>query len=256
MHIAENTHWYTLEGHPMYEVPAAKGGMRPTTLRDARKMNLCPSVTTIIKCAAAPGLERWKSEQLLMAALTLPRRPDEPEAAWLDRVRSDSRQQGKDAADAGTALHASVQGHFEGTPPDPDHWPHVQGVRDALFDRFVTVDEWNCERSFSHPLGFGGKCDIYGKGAVIDFKTKEFDKTNLPGIWDEHGMQLAAYRMGLGMPHARCAIVYISRTVPGLAHVCELDQPELDKGWNCFKALLDYWQARSGYRPNFEKAAA
>ena len=81
---SESLHWYTRGGDPMYQVQAAKGGMRATTLRDARKLNLIPSVTTIMSCAAKPGLEAWKLNQMLLAALTLPRRDDE---SCADRCR-------------------------------------------------------------------------------------------------------------------------------------------------------------------------
>jgi hypothetical protein len=86
----ESMHWYDKAGRPCYEVERAdKKGMRPTTLRDARKMNLVPSVTSIIKCAAAPQLEKWKRDQVLIAALTLPRMPEESEQSWLARVEQD-----------------------------------------------------------------------------------------------------------------------------------------------------------------------
>jgi hypothetical protein len=84
-HIAESLHWYDRHGRPCYEVMSKPGVMRPTTLRDARKLNLVPSVTNIIRCAAAPGLEIWKQQQVMMAALTLqgpqqsPRRPGSSE---------------------------------------------------------------------------------------------------------------------------------------------------------------------------------
>jgi hypothetical protein len=71
-HAAESLHWYDRDGKPAYTVKAKDGSDRPATLRDARKLNLVPSVTTIIRCAAAPGLELWKANQLMMAALTLP----------------------------------------------------------------------------------------------------------------------------------------------------------------------------------------
>jgi len=260
MHFAESTHWYTLDGQPCYEVKAAKGGMRPTTLRDARKLNLVPSVTTIIKMAAAPGLENWKAEQLLMAALTLPRIQDEPESAWLDRVRNDSREQARKAAERGTAIHASLQGYFDkdAAGVNTDHWPYVDGTAKALKNYFSRGD-WFSEQSFAHPLGFGGKCDLYAicnPQVVCDFKTKEFTADNLPKTWDDYAMQLAAYRHGFGMERARCAIVFVSVSVPGLCHIVELDQTELTKGWNCFKALLEFWQAKNDYRPDFDKQAA
>ena len=106
---SESNHWYTRDGVPMYTVEAAKGGQRATTLRDARKLNLVPSVTTILNVAAKPALTNWLQQQVLLAALTLPRRPDEPEKEYIDRIISDSKEQGRSAADAGTDIHPSIQ---------------------------------------------------------------------------------------------------------------------------------------------------
>jgi hypothetical protein len=77
-------------------------------------MNLVPSVTTILNIAAKPALLAWMQQQVLYAALTLPRRPDEPEKEYIDRIINDSKEQGRSAADAGTDIHASIQGHYEG----------------------------------------------------------------------------------------------------------------------------------------------
>ena len=47
---AESVHWYRGDnGQPQYTVKAKDGSDRPTTLRDARKLNLVPSVTTVMK---------------------------------------------------------------------------------------------------------------------------------------------------------------------------------------------------------------
>jgi len=119
-HAAESLHWYARDGSPAYTVKAKDGSDRPTTLRDARKLNLCPSVTSIIKCAAAPGLEMWKQNQVLLAALTLQRRENEPEAAYLTRILQDSKEQAKKAAERGSAIHAAIQGHYEGKAPSEE----------------------------------------------------------------------------------------------------------------------------------------
>ena len=71
MHASESQHWSTRDGRPCYEVQAKNGSMRPATLRDARTMSLVPSVTAIIRCASAPGLELWKQQQVLHAALNV-----------------------------------------------------------------------------------------------------------------------------------------------------------------------------------------
>lgn len=259
-HIAESLHWYTRDGQPCYEVMSAKPGItRPTTLRDARKLGLVPSVTTIIKCAAAPGLEMWKANQLMMAALTLPRRQDEVEKDWLARVVQDSKEQARKAADRGTTIHGAIQGFFQHETPDPSFIPHIQGACDAIRD--WCGDEFDheaclVEKSFAHSLGFGGKVDIFGfvPAFVADFKTKEFDTTADLKTWDEHAMQLAAYRHGLDMPPGtRCAIVYVSSTVPGLAKLIEIPEDELQRGWTCFYSLLHFWQAKNTYRSAFDR---
>jgi hypothetical protein len=109
---------------------------------------------------------------------------------------------------------------------------------------------WVAEHSFAHPLGFGGKIDLHWfDGVVIDFKTKEFGPDDDLKAWDEHAMQLAAYREGVLMPKARAAVCYVSTTVPGLARVVEIKPDDLERGWECFKGLLSYWQSKNRYKP-------
>lgn len=229
--------------------------MRAATLRDARKMGLYPGVTTIIRCAAAPGLERWKQNQVLLAALTLPRRPQETEDDWLNRVILDSQEQARKAADRGTQIHAAIQGHFEGQAPDEEMWPYVQGAVKALKQAFGARPEWRAEQSFADAMGFGGKVDLcrwapgLGREAVVDIKTKEFSDASSVKAWDDHAIQLAAYRRGLGLDEASCANVFVSTSVPGLATVIMWSEDEIRRGWTMFKSLLAYWQAKNNYQP-------
>ena len=59
-------------------------------------------------------------------------------------------------------------------------------------------------------------------------------------------MQLAAYRVGLVMPQARCANAFVSVSVPGLVHLVEWSEDDLQKGWRMFHGLLNYWYAKTG----------
>ena len=81
-------HWYDRQsGQPVYEVPMkSKEGMRPTTIADARKCDLCPSVTLILGAIDKPGLNAWKARQLLEASLTLPPRAGENLDDYAKRV--------------------------------------------------------------------------------------------------------------------------------------------------------------------------
>ena len=112
---SSSQHWYTKDGEPSYTRLTKEGKVRNTTLRDAKKEGLLPSVTTIISSLAKPGLERWKQEQVLLASLTLPRLENEPEEDWLKRVIEDSRSTGKDAMDRGTQIHNILEAYFNQT---------------------------------------------------------------------------------------------------------------------------------------------
>ena len=245
-HSSESTHWYTRDGDPMYTVPSKKDGApRNTTLRDARERNLVPSVTTILNIAAKPGLNVWLQEQAILAALTLPRGTDEAESAWLKRVVQDSKAQARDAADLGTEIHAAVQGFYEGRKASA--YPmHVQTCTKAIESHYGARN-WIAERAFAHEMGFGGKVDMHTDGIVIDIKTKDFDDPAKVAGYDEHLMQLAAYRVGLGMPEARCANVFVSRTNADLAVVKEWAEEDLARGWLMFTALLSFWQYKNQY---------
>jgi hypothetical protein len=243
---SESNHWYTRDGAPMYTVEAAKGGQRNTTLRDARKLNLVPSVTTILNVAAKPALNQWLQRQVLLAALTLPRRTDEPEDEYIARIMDDSKEQGRAAADLGTDIHASIQGFYEGVQVEK-HQDHVQGCVAALQTHFGH-QAWVAERAFAHEIGFGGKCDLHAQNIVVDVKTKDFTDPDKVDAYDEHLMQLSAYRVGLGMPSARCANIFVSRNVPGMVKIIEWDQADLERGWQMFHALLTFWQTKNQHK--------
>jgi hypothetical protein len=246
--VQENGHWYTKDGTPAYTT-VGKTGERATTLRDARKLGLLPSVTTINGMLSKAGLDTWKQQQVLLAALTLPRQPEEPEADWLARVMQDSKATGREAAERGTAIHAVIEAYFDQVYM-PEKPAYLDGIDVALKDAFGS-QLWLSEKSFGHHLGYGGKCDLManpvngnGNGFVVDFKTKD---TNLDkvDVYFEHEMQLAAYREGLGVPAARCAIVFVNGTT-NQVKLIEIEEQQLQNGWECFQHLLRVYQIKNG----------
>lgn len=245
-HTSEAGHWYERNGVPAYTIVGANGKARNTTLRDARKLNLVPSVTTIINVAAKPGLDRWKQEQVLMAALTLPKVDAESDDEYIIRILDDSKDAARSAADAGTDIHASIEAFYRGEARDR-HQEHVKGVIRVL-DGHFGQQPWVAERSFAHEAGYGGKVDLHAPELVVDVKTKEFtDPSKIDG-YDEHVMQLAAYRVGLGMPNARCANLFVSRSQPGLCVIKEWTPAQILNGWMMFNSLLTFWQLKNDHR--------
>jgi hypothetical protein len=248
---SESNHWYAKDGTPAYTVTAKNGEQRSTTLRDAKKMGLLPSVTTIMKAAASPGLEAWKINQMMLAALTLPRADGESEESFIKRIQADSKDQARKAAERGTQVHTAIEQFFDGQINAND-LPYLEPVYKAVNDTFGNL-MWAVEKSFAHtssPYGFAGKIDLHsleGDGVVIDFKTKEFTSETLEKVagFDENVMQLAAYRTGLVKPQARCANVFVSVTEPGLVVVKEWTQEELWRGWSMFDALKTFYYAKT-----------
>jgi hypothetical protein len=250
---SEGGHWYAQDGTPCYEVPnkSKPGEMRPTHRGDARKLNLSPSVSGISNTLAAQQLEKWKRDQLLLAASDTPRDPLEGVQAWQNRVMDLYIERTTSARELGTLVHGCIEKHLNGERYDPEFNKHVEGAL-AEFDEWCGLDGLRSEKSFAHPLGYGGKCDAHKKGFVADFKSKEFNKETLPSIYDNHKIQLAAYREGLGMSSARCAIIYVSTSVPGLTHLVELSQDDLERGWEIFELLVKLWQVVNNYKPQTE----
>jgi hypothetical protein len=245
---SESQHWYTRGGLPQYSVTAKDGSQRSTTLRDARRLDLVPSVTTILNCAAKPGLEAWKLNQMMLACMTLPRAPEESEESYIERIKTDSKEHAKKAAERGTTIHEALESFYDGVmlAEFMDYQVGVSQEIDALYG----PKKWLTERSFAYQ-GFGGKCDLYtqdGDGVVIDFKTKEFGPNDRVEGYDEHLMQLSAYRVGLEVPKAHCANVFVSVTHPGLVKIVQWSEEDLTKGWQMFEALKTYWQLKNNYR--------
>jgi len=245
---AESVHWYQQDGSPQYTVKAKDGSDRPTTLRDARKMNLVPSVTTVMKIMAKPGLDVWKNEQLLLAAMTLPRKETETEKEFIARIVADSKETGKQAAEKGTRIHESIEKWYAGER-NVEHVDTAKAFEKAVFEHFKTHPDqkWLTEIAFASPMGFGGKVDLHsveGLGIVVDAKTKDFGPDDKVDAYDEMLMQLAAYRYGLEIPHARCANVFASRTHPGLIKIVEWSEEDLAKGWEMFLCLLQFWKLK------------
>lgn len=254
---SEGGHWYTEDGRLVEAVRTSKGEYRKPTLRDARKFNLAPGVTTIIGSASAPSLTRWLQRQAILAALTLPRRADESEADWMARVEIDMGATARAAAEEGTRIHAALECHFDARSYDSAYAPHVAGV-DAHLRQCLGEQHWMPEKCVVHPFGYATKADLHsepplaGDAWLVDFKGKDGPREALAGLgtFESHWMQLAATRAAIAR-ELRCGICYVSRTHPGACWLVEVQEDRLLRGWEMFKALLAYWQAKTGYRPRW-----
>jgi hypothetical protein len=255
------SHWYLRDGRPFHEIAKKDGsGSRPVTLADARKVLAFPSVTNVLGVLAKPGLEAWKIEQGIMAALTLPRVADESLDAFAHRVVCDMGEQVEKAADFGSAIHAACEVYAlnKELPEDPRVRQHLQPWCE-WFDE--NVERVECiETVFVHyELGYAGRVDMVArlKGfgwAVIDFKTQKVKRTAKgepkPVFYETWPLQLAAYQQAILTSTAKnvqaIVSVIIDSAQPGPVHV---------HNWgglgyfNSFRAALSLWKYVKDYDP-------
>lgn len=265
-----SSHWYLrLQSgklEPCYEVERADGsGMRKTTLADARKMGLLPSVTSILSVIHRPQLEAWKQEQCIKAALTLPRLSNESEDDFAKRVVEDAFAQSDKAKELGTEVHNDIEAYLI--------------YRDrALFNKTVemlglesakhsqsALDWIDNEIEHVHGVemivgGFGaaGKLDLHctlkGIGrAVVDFKTsavkRDKDGIKQPAFWGEWHLQLTSYKAMLGDKDAALVSVVIDTAEPGPVFVHQWPKEDEAKALKVFLCAFEIWKWAKNFQP-------
>lgn len=247
----ESGHFYDLKGNAVFEVPnKSKGGMRPTTISDAKKLGLLPSVTTIFKALAKPELDRWKQVQVLTASMTLPRLKDESDDSFMARVMEDAFVQVDDAADLGTRIHAAIEDFFQGKPYDKSLEKYILPVKKWALDSGVKF--LSHEVRVVNPIeGYAGTTDAVisaigreGVG-ILDFKTRK-SKPNYPmKPWSTEPMQIAAYG---AMKNASFGVnVFISSTEEGRVEASWYDAYQMTREFEAFKHVCHVWRHFNSY---------
>ena len=250
----DSAHWYQRDGVPLHSVPSATGELRPTTLRDARKLGLLPSVTNILGVIAKPELTAWLQEQAVLAALTLPRKAGEDEGEFAQRVVVDAQGARDAAAGFGTAFHHGaerVAQSLEVDLGDPVA-PWLELYRDWYQANAVEA-VW-CERTLVNAqLGYAGTADLLIRHRVhgltlVDLKTQGVRPGGKPTAYRSWSYQLAAYRRALGEPVTCVNVIINSREASApIEHVW--NETELDDGWLAFQAARVLWTVEKRFVP-------
>lgn len=250
-------HWYTGDGKACHTVIGKNGKERNTTLRDARTMNLFPSVTTILKTLAAPQLTRWMVENAIIASLTATQAKGEDLQEFAIRVADDAGSVAKAAAGFGTRFHAMMEDFAKGywdVIVEPDLLPYIPFARDWFKENVKEVI--STEETLVGD-GFAGTADLKAlthdeEIVLFDFKTKT-GKKDKDGEWrkavayDNWHYQLAAYGAVSGVDAVANVVVNSSEANPftTLRHKDEQRQ----KGWKVFQGVRDLWQILNNYAP-------
>jgi hypothetical protein len=262
----DSAHWYQRDGVPLHSVASAKGEPRPTTLRDARKLGLLPSVTNILGVIAKPELTAWLQEQAVMAALTLPRIAGESEDAFAKRVVADSQTTRDGAADFGTGFHHGAERVAKTLEVDAKH-PAAEWLRHYRdwYQVNALALHWT-ERVLVHPEGcYAGTADLLIDHAVhgptlVDLKTmkmKSGSPCGRPPVMTPYKTwcyQLAAYRYALGQP-VKCMNLVVNSVEPSVPIEHVWSDEEMESGWRAFMAAHQLWVIEKGYDPAAKEKA-
>lgn len=222
-HNEGGSHFYTREGEPRHDAG----------LRDARKLGLFPSVTTIDK-AVFPnrGIERYKIEQAIKAATSNPRQIHEDEDTYAQRLYDLSLDHSRAAAEFGSEVHATIE-----------DWPQMP-IDQRLLPWFNEFSAWYVESGLTkegqeivltdNDIGVAGRVDWVGIHAtryrcVLDWKTQNIkpdDKgRKKPQYYPSWARQLAFYavadakKSGMYPQLPACASVVIDSSEPSKPHI-------------------------------------
>lgn len=262
--------WYSANGEPSHFL-GPNGS--PTTLREARKLKLYPSVTSILNILAKRNLEEWKRKQTMLAAIRLPdedravllkmaerveagEEPLEGDGTWFKalwrRVEREASRIAQEAAAEGTAIHDAIEASFLSRAFPERYRPHVAGVRRMLSDNFNGVTDWVIERSYASPLGFAGKIDLHSPSimAVGDHKGVAVEPDEDKKLDWEQNYQLGGYAELIQLPSdtGRGFNLFISRTHPGHVRFHEWTPEKMQQGRDVFLNTLRTWQAIKGFQ--------
>jgi hypothetical protein len=239
-----SSHWYELTGDGV--VPAYD-----KSLKDARKdPSLVPSITTILRLLAKPGLESWKQTQCVLSALTLPRDKGESDDAFAFRVVADSQEHSKAAVGFGTAIHGYVESYLKGnsiTPMDDksiEYWPPVRIWIDENIKNPILIEE--PVGNIKH--GYAGRLDCLvelndHRLALIDIKTQGTKKGKVVK-YPEWAYQLGAtwdiltdnYDIDV------CMNLVVSSTEENLIKPVEWSFDDICAGEEVFIGLVSLWR--------------
>ena len=283
---SQSSHWYKADGTPCHRLPRVRGGgLRPTTLRDARRLQLFPSVTSILGIFAKPQLDKWKMRQVAHASMRLDRTEGESDDYFADRIIEEAFAQVEQAADLGSRIHDAIDKHFDGNPIPDDLVTYIQPVlkwKEAKDLEFVEREL----RVVNKAHGFAGTMDVacvkFGSGeehskfnverstfdvrqlsrqsaiGVVDFKTRKTKPGAKVTSYDGQAMQIAAYGATYwgeeNLPRMFGANAYISTTEPGRLEVCSYTPQQLMAEWEVFKMACAIWRHSKSYDPREEVA--
>lgn len=271
----DGSHWYDGEGMPVHEVPLKeKDGMRPTTIRDARTLNLSPSVTNVMGILKNKSIDDWSNDLLTKETFLSPTFKDlsgESYDEYKQRIYREVSKKKKEAPEFGSTYHNYMEAWAKSTIQgvDSKFKPLVEATIEFLGNEGLRVvwAEFNLKPRLT---GVGGQIDLIAwserlqKHIIADYKTVSTlkkDGTPKPKWkpYESHRRQISRYKQGLiqmfgeKYEDSLCLIIGVSKDQPGRVIPYYLSEEEEAKALKEFEAIYGCWKAIKNYYPNVEE---
>lgn len=272
-------HWYNWHGESCYETRGANGKIRSTTLRDARKLNLLPSVTTISNIVDKPGLHLAKNNMVAEEMFNMFFEDDtEIHSGDLAYMQKESVRRAnkhwEDDANTGTIIHDAIESSLVAPldyNPDQEVWLRKLNKSTRVGEYVGVVNKWLLDNKIeidltevvcvSKEYGYAGKTDVVatykGEQIIIDWKTTSTKEGQKVKPWDSHPQQIAAYSKALWKELPSYGVnVYLSTTEidphPRLEAVWWTKE-QLEEAFDTFIATFKLWTKIKKYDPTLNK---
>lgn len=250
-------HWYTSDGVPQYDA----------TLRTARKENLYPSPTEIIKVVHSEAIEKWKLNLTVQTAVDLQRGAEEDGDSYGHRLAEHALTLRRAAAELGSETHHGIESILTWHLWDEGS-PILQRFHEWALENIRGVD-WLERVLVNRRLGVAGKADalIHFKGeaaeiaghtpCLVDWKTQRMKKSRTkvpvfkPAYYNKWIMQLAFYGSCLP-PTTPLVSVAINTIEPETPYLKVWTEEEREKALEAFQAALVLWQYEKNYAPDLD----
>jgi len=258
--VFKGSHWYKSDGTPFHSILTAdEKKTRSTTLADARKIGLFPSVTSILGVFNKPQLEKWKMNQVAIAAFKTQPQKEESEEYYCKRIINTAFEQVGDAAQLGSNIHAALELGLAGEQFNPELATYVNPVIEWV--RKINIRIIEREKVLVNLVhGFAGTTDVLfnfnanGVG-IIDYKTRKTKPGEEVTAYDGQAMQLAAYAATYfgedRIDEVLAANIFISSNEPGRMVVVK--HTDMRKHWEAFKMATCLWRYMNSYDPRILK---
>jgi hypothetical protein len=156
-----------------------------------------PSVTTVLRSVAKPGISNWDKRQTAIAATNIPRIewPTDPDECvkWLMEA---SKRELKKSAARGTTLHKVAEDFMNGAALPDDLEPEDMArvtVLARFIERYAPKVIASEQRLLNTQYGYGGTGDLIATTRCVPGAPIMWDYKSAKALYSSFGMQLAAY---------------------------------------------------------------